>query len=55
MFQSSITLIHKKKVEVSALGQILNFMIVLSGLIKKTKGKKILSVTFCGSPKIVFF
>ena len=29
-------------------------MIVLSGLIKNTKGKKILSVTFCGSPQNVF-
>ena len=28
----------------------LQHWIVLSGLIKNTKGKKILSVTFCGSP-----
>ena len=30
-------------------------MIFLSGLIKNTKGKKILSVTFCGSPQNDFF
>ena len=29
-------------------------MIVLSGLIKNTKGKKIISVTFCSSPQNVF-
>ena len=49
-----ITLIHKKNRSFCT-WIILNFMILLRNVIKNTKGKKILSVTFCGSPKNVFF